>query len=481
MKVRLSILCMIGVLLACTGCAGSAGKSSDSTLTGDPAGVQNDSDLFSNPENLGFQIIQGEDGKGIDQFSDLKIPLGKKTEWDDYTFDKNQILIHSKLYLSDHTSQHLFKKTELFFVWPDQLGRTEITSALYSHRSMNQKGEWSGTLESKMAWHDLKNRRWFIPLREIIPRGLKNEPTQTSFEDMQSVDLELTLDHRRHGVIHLNFQASEHFPDHFPVVNIPMEFSTEKLIRGISQHGEVIQREEITNPVSTQVNLWVRHSLKTALKLHSHIQKSEYQAQSHAPPVGPILSHYVSSVDLSIHTLEVVRAGEKSEFLELGPGVWGKIPLNPGENVSLKWRASPIENANLCLLPPLEVQRLSWTTFEWVNVVFGVGEFSGFREVVTPTGEVAVAPSKEVGHAVSQNRVWSFIGAQVQGEWSREMRFTNLPDQVPKTEKQKKLVEKLVSKDFPGFATISDELDLDIRVGNTDGPRSDFTCHGIFK
>ncbi len=438
-------------------------------------------DPISDPaRSLGLRVVSEDLRGNRPSVPDATRSLDEKTALDDSTIEKNEILLHSKLFLADPLSPNPHKKMEHFFVWPEKSLGSQIVSATYSHRIQTLKGEWIGNFESKLVWHEPQNHRWYIPLAEIFKGRSQYSPMDVNLEDTQVMSVELHLESGQQVIIQIKFQVSGPLPvTHVSALMHWVPSKVSELVLDPEKKGWVIHSEEFVNPTSRLFHLWIRYQdFGRKLTLKSHLQQTFWTARPTEAPLGPFPSYYLALGHLERILLELRYANRSPLVRKMIAQEWERFDLEPFEKVRLVWLATPSESAAECVLPLAQN-----TTYSWVTT----SEATSFTRLKPVTlAELArgkdplvrvTIPGTPTYHHITKSHDWSFVGAKLEGQWSREIRLVH--PFMSKNEATQENVNDGSSNEH--LLMIQGPVNTKISVGNIEGSRTSYSCQGVFR
>jgi len=442
-------------------------------------------DIAGSAKNLGLRILpEASDVGGLDM-PDPAAALDHPSEWDDFTIEGNEILVHTKLYLQDPHAPNPIHKRRFYFVWPENSLGSPLSSASFSHRILNKQNKLIGSLKPKRVWHDTERHRWFIPLRELF-RDLENySEADVSLEDTQILTLELALENGPNVVIQIRFQVSGPFPvTEVTEVELKAPGELTEFVKTTSNQGWEVKREKIVNPMPRSFTLWLRTRLDpSSLKMSTYLSSPSYTEQAEAPPLGPHWNRFKSIGALQMDTLKVRHEGGQGETLRMRGHKWVSVSLNPSETITLEWWAKPSPETVDCVLPQTQVMNLNWLTvhpqtYHWEvqaeaqNALAALGFNHMLPHVARQIPDPVVPPTLN-SQAVSID--WTLRGASILGNWGREIRLVH-----PFTSKDDATRDQ--ADGGIEYLTLNDSgLEASISVGESENDAADFGCQGVFK
>jgi hypothetical protein len=298
----------------------------------------------------------------------------------------------------------------LFLVWPEASFGSRIVDAHYEHQIKDSLNRTQGEPDRESASFDAKTQRWFIP----FSRFTRGNPVEINPADIHRVTLDLLLSDHTRRRIRVNFKMMGPIP---PIllkklaggqVKTPLELSS----KTAASDGWITSREQLTNPTSRHLALWVRVHSRGTLQLRSQLMHSRYTGHENKPPSGPDFDFFDSVASLQLAELRIFGDQGTSEKMDLqqrpdlDSSGWTKIDFKPFEILTLEWIARAETAVQKCGVPPAETLDVTWMTTTPMRCIRG--ECIG---------------GDAVFHPRTVTQTWSVVSATIDGSWNRELRL----------------------------------------------------------
>lgn len=226
----------------------------------------------------------------------------------------------------DEATEELKPLGHAFLVWEEGGGTDRITDALYEHRSISAMGEASASGERIPAGYDPKERRWFIPLHEVLLG--QTDPTVDHL-----ILLDLQLESGTRVLVRVRLRVLG------PVPRIIQEsLATEYQKLGL---GWAVSKIRLSNPSRLKLMTWFKTSTQS-IEAQVGLRFEGYQGHSTTSPT-PFANSYQSLSEFAVTELRVRRkggvAGPASE--QFHSQEWVGVSLGPYEEIEVTWVAHP--------------------------------------------------------------------------------------------------------------------------------------------
>jgi hypothetical protein len=255
----------------------------------------------------------------------------------------------------------------------------------------------------------------------------------------------------------------------------------------IATKGWVIKKEEVANPSSHPLHLWLRSRARDldTLGLTNYLGFSEFIEQPYAPPKGPVRQFWVSKGDLRLSHVRILhyksgklQAGLQliaSETVILDLGQWQGVPIEPGETLVLEWLARTQLGVRDCSLPESQVLKLFWKSrhFQPRALVEVISKNKKIFNKIIEVTQVTPLFSKDVVQE------WSILGTEISGRWSRDLQiaypFLSLQEATQENEAG-------ASAQSPWSLRIATgSVETALRKGETRTDSLQFSCQGVLR
>ncbi len=452
-------------------------------------------------EALGLRVISEMSDKSDPRRPDPHAKLEEEVAQEFCTQVGNEIIFHKKFFLPDSELPGSQRNLEQFFVWSENFLGAPIVSATFYHRILNTQNQLVQSQGPLLVGHDREAHRWFIQISELF-RNLKGyEEMNIDGQHTQEVVLELVLEKGPNVVVQIKFQVSGALPKIKSKISEPEKLPDSKsFVKAASNEGWIVLEEKISNPTTRPFTLWLRAKTPSLpLRLVTGIMTPTYLERSNHPPERGEPKYYHSTGGFQISTLEVEHEDKQGESHPLILDQWIGIPFHPKETLTLKWRAKRGIDVPHCSLPPSQWVNLYWLeippqTFRqetWIEKVehVVVPKIIGHYGGVTPRAEyrdevrsrsVANPLSPPLLKSIAVNIDWTIMGAELLGNWSREIRlahlFTPKEDAIRDTSN-----DTHESSEVSQYLIASEEIKTDISPANVAVKTWDFLCQGVFR
>jgi hypothetical protein len=135
-------------------------------------------------------------------------------DFSDYgaTYGQYEVTFSRVIQLLDLNSLDPIKQEEVYLVWSDQFQKQAVFNVVAEHHILGANNQWIGDFDSYPVWHDLKRKKWVLPISRLFQESKTIYKKNINESDTQQIILQLTLADFTKVAISLKFRVSGPIP-----------------------------------------------------------------------------------------------------------------------------------------------------------------------------------------------------------------------------------------------------------------------------
>jgi hypothetical protein len=402
---------------------------------------------------LGLRVVPSTAESDLLSMPDLHYNLRNTSSLSDSTIQGMEIHMHGKFHLKDSRSVNRNKHKDLYFVWPEEIANARVSYAQFSIRVQTADGRTLGRLRPIPAWHDSDRHRWYIPMAELYREFEDYSYENVSLLDTQILDLDVTLEGGIALTYHIRFQIAGPFPQPaIAAVDLPAPSSLQTVVQSVVNTGWTLKKEQISNPTQRDFKVWVRVLPgNSPILMETFLKYPKYEGRPNKRPLGPTHKKVSSKGSMEVSQVEVKHQDGTVETFPMNSGIqngntqtqgWASFVLKGSETVTLSWIGKPSQQASRCTVPAEQNQTFTWAkipkqTYHWEpHPEVSKADWPAFVRrkhhlfgLLVPVPERRKVPDPLPPPVIRTKQYpirWSISGAQIYGDWIRELRLSHI-------------------------------------------------------
>lgn len=351
------------------------------------------------------------------------------------------------------------KSKGLFLAWPAKLFGSIIVDTHFEHHIQNALNQSEGSVDRSSASWDEQHQRWYISLSEFF----ENHETELNPADVHWFSFDFLLKDGGRKFLRVGLKLMGPPPKIQPkLVELKPTASASQFAQSFRSDWSI--REQVTNPTSRKLALWVRPGKERSVQVRTQLMIPRFVENKSEPPSGPFREYQESVATLRFGEMKVTQGNETRSDLQWpvskNQNSWVKIEMEPAEVLNIEWKATPQAGTPRCSIPEPETHSFRWSK---LNCFFSLNPLARLKCLTSGNDLPMEIHSKEI------KETWSVTSVLLQGALEREIRVTDFSQDSIEDE----------AADSTQFS-LFEKIPLKILVGETPQKASNFTCQGIF-